>query len=123
MAFADPDNPECALWEERAGPQRASMGDWAGGGEEVERRLTAREMAAADSDVLPLHTHAQAGAKGGRGKKASDTITGFRGTSAVYLVARLKRDHPEIAEALVRGEFRSARAAAHAVGIKADRRH
>jgi hypothetical protein len=27
-----------------------------------------------------------------------------RGTSASYLAARLKRDHPEIAEALARGE-------------------
>jgi hypothetical protein len=59
---------------ERAGPQGASMDDWAESGEEVERRLTAREMAA-DPGVLPLHTHAQAGTKGGRGKKASDRLS------------------------------------------------
>jgi hypothetical protein len=34
-----------------------------------------------------------------------------RGNSAAYLVARLKRDAPEIAERLAAGEFRSARAA------------
>lgn len=34
-----------------------------------------------------------------------------------YLRARLRRDHPEIAEALERGEFRSARAAAIEAGI------
>ncbi len=34
-----------------------------------------------------------------------------------YLVRRLKRDFPEIAEALARGEYPSARAAAIAAGI------
>lgn len=43
--------------------------------------------------------------------------TGY-GTSAEYLVRRLKRDAPEIAAALGRGEYRSARAAAIAAGIK-----
>jgi len=55
-------------------------------------------------------------AAGGRGKKAPDNIRSF-GTSAAYLVARLKRDHPKIAEALARGEFSSARAAGIAAGI------
>lgn len=41
-----------------------------------------------------------------------------RGTgNASYIKARLRRDHPEIAEALERGEFRSARAAAIKAGI------
>jgi hypothetical protein len=123
MARAGWDEPEHALWKERAGPESASTDDWAGSGEAVERRLTAREMAAADSDVLPLHTHAQAGAKGGRGKKASNKVTSFSGNSAAYLVAKLKRDAPEFAERLAAGEFRSARAAALAAGvIKPDRR-
>lgn len=73
----------------------------------------------------PLATHAEAGAKGGRGNKASDNVTSFRGDnstsarghSASYIVARLKRDHPEIAEALARGEFPSARAAAIEAGL------
>ena len=40
-----------------------------------------------------------------------------RGNDVAYLKARLQRDHPEIAEALDRGEFRSARAAAIEAGI------
>ena len=39
------------------------------------------------------------------------------GTSARYRIARLKRDHPEIAEALARGEYRSVHAAAKAAGF------
>jgi chemotaxis response regulator CheB len=40
-----------------------------------------------------------------------------RGNSAGYLVRRLKRDHPQIAQALARGEYRSVRAAAIEAGI------
>jgi hypothetical protein len=40
-----------------------------------------------------------------------------KGTSVEYLVRRLKRDRPDIAIALGRGEYRSARAAAIAAGI------
>ena len=40
-----------------------------------------------------------------------------RGGSAEYLVRRLKRDAPAIAEALGRGEYKSARAAGIAAGI------
>jgi hypothetical protein len=63
--------------------------------------------------ALPFaQTHAEAGAKGGRGKKASSDRTGFsRGETSTYLVRRLKRDFPKIAAALARGEFKSARAA------------
>jgi hypothetical protein len=39
------------------------------------------------------------------------------GTSVAYLIAKLKRDAPEFAERLARGEFRSARSAALAAGI------
>lgn len=35
-----------------------------------------------------------------------------------YLIARLKRDHPDIAQRLADGEFRSVRAAAQAAGFK-----
>ena len=42
------------------------------------------------------------------------------GTSAQYIKAKLKADHPEIAEQLERGEFRSARAAAIKAGIVKD---
>jgi hypothetical protein len=44
-----------------------------------------------------------------------------RGSNAsCYLIARLKRDHPEIAEALSRGEYPSVRAAAKAAGFVRD---
>lgn len=39
------------------------------------------------------------------------------GTGADYLAARLRRDHPEIADALAEGRYRSVRAAARAAGI------
>jgi hypothetical protein len=42
------------------------------------------------------------------------------GTSSRYHIARLKRDHPEIAEALARGEYRSVHAAAKAAGLVHD---
>ena len=74
-------------------------------------------MAAAEPAV-PNRTPAEYGALGGRGKKASDNTTGFqRGTSPTYLAARLKRDHPEIAAAVERGEYRSMRQAAIVAGI------
>jgi hypothetical protein len=41
-----------------------------------------------------------------------------RGTGAAYLVARLKRDAPEFAEALGRGEYPSARAAVRAADLQ-----
>jgi hypothetical protein len=65
---------------------------------------------------LPVATHAEAGAKGGRGKKAHANGKSFGSNSTSYLVRRLKRDHPRIAEALAHGEFQSARAAAKAAG-------
>jgi ribosomal protein L2 len=39
-------------------------------------------------------------------------VTKGHGTSADYLAARIKRDHPTIAEAVERGEYRSIRQAA-----------
>jgi hypothetical protein len=76
------------------------------------------QQLAADDEVKRLNTRREAGAKGGRGKKAVDNINSFRGgTGASYLVRRLKRDAPDIAAALARGEYRSARAAAIAAGI------
>jgi len=49
--------------------------------------------------------------------KGSDLTLKTRGESADYIKARLKRDHPEIAEELKRGEHRSARAAGIAAGF------
>ena len=46
-----------------------------------------------------------------------DNVSSMRGTSEEYVVRRLKRDAPELAEALARGEFLSARAAGIAAGF------
>lgn len=51
-----------------------------------------------------------------------DIGTVTRGSNSVdYLVSRLKRDAPEIAKQLERGEFKSVRAAAKAAGIVKDK--
>ena len=72
---------------------------------------------AADPTIAPVDTRQEAGRKGGRGHKASNNVNSFKGNSAGYLVRRLKRDAPAIAEALGRGEYPSARAAARAAGL------
>lgn len=82
---------------------------------EIERRLTAQDLAQ-DEKVKPLANHGGKRKKGAQG----DIITLGRGTSAAYLVARLKRDHPRIARDLAAGKYRSARAAARAAGIVVD---
>lgn len=57
-------------------------------------------------------TYAEAGAKGGRGKKASSDATGFIGRGTAYLAARLKRDRPDLLDSGM-----SIREAAKAAGI------
>ena len=47
----------------------------------------------------------------------ADIVSMKHGNQAAYLQARLRRDEPKIADALERGEFRSARAAAIEAGI------
>lgn len=59
----------------------------------------------------------------GQGRPKNDekgdnvTFSSDRGNEATYLSARLKRDHPEIAAKVLRGEYRSIRAAALDAGI------
>lgn len=50
-------------------------------------------------------------------RNQGDKITLKRGTQAAYLQARLRRDAPDVADALERGEHRSIRAAAIEAGI------
>jgi hypothetical protein len=50
-------------------------------------------------------------------RNQGDIVTLKRGNQAAYLKARLRRDAPEVAEALERGEIKSARAAAIEAGI------
>jgi hypothetical protein len=88
--------------------------------QEIERRLTAQEMAA-DPNVKPMLKH------GGLRFKKQDAMSVLPSRrnnnrySRDYIVRRLKRDRPDIAEALARGEFPSARAAAVAAGLEAGR--
>jgi hypothetical protein len=85
---------------------------------EIVDRLRQGESAAmrlaADPKLTPLAAH---GEIGGGHEKDGHANSGQQGTSAAYLVRRLKRDAPEIALALARGEFKSARAAAIEAGI------
>lgn len=55
-----------------------------------------------------------------KAEQRSERTLKSRGETAAYLVARLKRDHPDIVERLAAGEFKSAKAAARAAGIKVD---
>ena len=55
--------------------------------------------------------------KKGEERKGADRTLKRGSESADYIRARLRRDHPEIAEALDRNEFKSARAAAIEAGI------
>jgi hypothetical protein len=80
----------------------------------AETARTAQQLAA-DPDVKALADVKHAGP--GRGKKTVDIINRFNGTAASYLVRRLKRDAPDIAEALANGEYKSARSAGIAAGI------
>jgi hypothetical protein len=68
---------------------------------------------AADNDVKPLAGHG-----GDRTEQdANGNLKAVGSNQAEYLVRRLKRDRPDIAARLGRGEFKSARAAGIAAGI------
>jgi hypothetical protein len=63
-------------------------------------------------------------APNGRPRKGAEKVDNVKvsqgGNSATYLAAKLKRDHPAIAEAMEAGKYRSVRAAARAAGIVKD---
>jgi hypothetical protein len=81
------------------------------------KRATVERMkaaAAAPSQKIGRGTSGQ-----GRGKKTgSDRTRLSRGEAAGYLAARIKRDRPDIAEAVERGEYRSMRQAAIAAVVR-----
>jgi hypothetical protein len=88
------------------------------------RMVKLDEMLSPDvSLVLPLHPAPSAGGAstnptGRQGKERCDHGNVVpRGQSSEYRIARLKRDAPEIATALARGEYPSVRAAAMAAGF------
>ncbi len=63
-------------------------------------------------------TRSDAGAKGGRGNKATDNISSFKhGTDPTYTLARLKRDAPDLAKMVIDGDI-SANAAAIQAGFR-----
>lgn len=64
-------------------------------------------------------TQKEAGELGGRGNKADDNSENVRsfGNSSKYRIAKLKRDHPEIAQRLMDGEFKSVSEAERAAGM------
>jgi hypothetical protein len=77
-------------------------------------KLTLRERAAVDI----VRTPAAGPESGGRPRKLSEKLSiATSSTSAARIAARLKRDHPAIAEAVERGEYRSMRSAGIAAGI------
>ncbi len=82
---------------------------------ERERRKSAQAMAA-DDEVGPLFRHGGDHTTEDAKATLSDNVA-QRGVSSEYIVRRLKRDAPEIAAALARDEYPSARAAAIAAGI------
>jgi hypothetical protein len=62
--------------------------------------------------VPAADTHAKAGAKGGRGKKANEgtikagsNTTSFQERGTTYQLRRLKRDRPDLAKKVVAGEI------------------
>jgi len=65
----------------------------------------------------PMPTHEDAGAKGGRGKKAADNVSGLFGNDPTYALRRLLRDAPELAARVQAGEL-SAHAAAVEAGFR-----
>ena len=69
------------------------------------------------SEVDEQPTHADAGAKGGRGHKAGDIVTSFRGNGRTHTLKRLKRDAPALFSRVVAGEL-SANAAAIEAGFR-----
>ena len=78
-------------------------------GDDVMARALTSEQAVS---AIPL------GKNGGvRVKGQPDAHKAAYGQSAAYLSARIARDHPDILERMVRGEFKSVAAAARAAGI------
>jgi hypothetical protein len=69
-----------------------------------------------DEAVAAALTPKEAGALGGRGHKAADNVRSF-GNNPTYALKRLKRDRPDLAEKVVRGEL-SAHAAAIGAGFR-----
>lgn len=78
-------------------------------------KLTAKE--APKQTTLSEAMQGNSNAKKDRENSSNDVTAVFRGNDASYLASRIKRDRPDIAQRLERGEFKSIRAAAIKAGI------
>jgi hypothetical protein len=67
--------------------------------------------------VPKTYTHVEAGAKGGRGKKANSNTTSFSDRGSTYALRRLKREKPKLAEQVIAGKL-TANAAAIQAGFR-----
>jgi hypothetical protein len=91
------------------------------GSAEVRERMAVMRAQVArliKGDAEPLAPAAHAGP--GRGKKTDDATIGFQSNSADYVISRLKRDDPALAERVINGEL-TANAAARQAGIRKPR--
>ena len=84
---------------------------------EARRGVTIGQVLARAKNVEPLAEHGNQEGQNNSRNRVDNIKSVQGGTSAEYLVRRLKRDRPDIAVALGRGEYSSARAAAIAAGI------
>lgn len=82
----------------------------------ADAKRSAQELAA-DPEVKPAGEHGGARTADMNGQVAIGHLSETSSTSVDRIVRRLKRDAPEIADALGRGEYPSARAAGIAAGI------
>jgi len=98
-------------WEHRAETQASKT-------HEHERLATMRDFvrAALGDDLEPVMDHTDAGKLGGRGNKASNNITSFRGDDPDYKLRRLKKERPDLAQRVIDGGL-SANAAAIEAGF------
>ena len=76
-----------------------------------------RDAATVMAEAEPLMQHGEIGRGRADEDRPSDRRSIKAGENAAYLAARIKRDRPDIAHAVERGEYRSMRAAAIAADI------
>jgi hypothetical protein len=88
----------------------------------IEERNGDRLISCVAADTMARAQPLKANGGDRRSAEAKDQVDNIKlkhkgGTDPEYLAARIKRDHPDIAQAVERGEYRSMRQAALAAGI------
>lgn len=88
----------------------------------MEKRAKARpvdNLKARTPETRTLPAHGEIGNGRSRGDKTENiTSTSDRGTSSTYRLGKIKRDHPELAERIMAGEFKSVSEAERAAGLR-----